>query len=86
MAFTGRGALCVFAVSGRDEIFGRILHAEAGVGQVLEFSRGPGGEPASSAPKAGGAQILIFTGVRYEREPEPRPNLPATPAGSRRRG
>jgi hypothetical protein len=42
------------------------------LGTLLKFS-GPKSTVASARAKSGNAQILIFTGVRYERQTPPPP-------------
>ena len=58
------------------------------MGKLVQFeSRGKGGTPPREPPSAE-AEILIFTGVRYEREPGTTPPKPtaSSSGGKRKRG
>jgi hypothetical protein len=57
------------------------------VGKLVQFeSREKGGSPAPREGAAAEAQILIFTGVRYERQADSAPTKPtATSSGGKRK-
>jgi len=59
------------------------------VGKLVQFEqRGKGGTPRQAGAKQAEAEILIFTGVRYERETGSTPPKPtaSSSGGKRKRG
>jgi hypothetical protein len=57
---------------------------EAGVGTLVKFDQR--GRPASKRPRnVAGAQILLFTGVRYERGTPSMPNNRVDPSRPKRK-
>lgn len=58
------------------------------VGKLVQFEkRGRNREAAGKSDSPRGAEILIFTGVRYERETPSAPTKPtASSGGKRKRG
>lgn len=59
---------------------------EAGLGKLLKFKRRDRPATAAGVTPPGNAQILIFTGVRYERGTPPPPTNRLDPSRRRKRG
>lgn len=56
------------------------------MGKLVHFERGKRDSRSARTPRTEGAQILIFTGVRYERQDPAAPTKPtATPRTKRKR-
>lgn len=61
--------------------------AEMKLGKLVQFQKRRGGPKAVPPVRGGKADILIFTGVRYEREATDAPTKPsASPRAKRKRG
>lgn len=58
--------------------------AEAGLGKLVQFDK-RGRHPKARPINPGNAQILIFTGVRYERDGTPVPGKPMGPSRVKRK-
>ena len=59
--------------------------AEAGLGKLVQFDRRER-NPKARPDHSGTAEIVIFTGVRYERDSAPLPDKPlGSPARAKRR-
>ena len=62
---------------------GRYL--EAGLGKLVKFDQRPRAATRGAAPMPGNAQILIFTGVRYERGSLQKPETRLDPTRPKRK-
>jgi hypothetical protein len=58
---------------------------EAKLGKLVQLPK-RGRAPKSSAPPTGPAEVVLFTGVRYERNDAPTKPAGAASGGKRRRG
>lgn len=58
------------------------------MGKLVQFERRGKGGAGARAERAAGAEILIFTGVRYERQDDAKPTKPtaSSTGGKRKRG
>ena len=55
------------------------------MGKLFQFiKRGRSAKPKRAGPET--AEIVLFTGVRYQREGSPLPDKPVAPGAKRRRG
>lgn len=54
------------------------------VGKLVRFEKRRV-EQKSRAPKQGGAEIVMFTGVRYQRDTTTEPGKPSAPTGPKRK-
>lgn len=57
---------------------------ETGLGKLVQLIVRPPAEKSAPVP-LGPAQVLLFTGVRYERGGTPQPDKPSASSGSKRR-
>jgi hypothetical protein len=55
------------------------------LGKLVQFERREGRPERSETDRPAQAEILIFTGVRYERDTQPMPPKPSASSGSKRK-
>ncbi|HEY4165736.1 MAG TPA: hypothetical protein VGM96_03140 [Reyranella sp.] len=56
------------------------------MGKLVQFERRDKERSGAASARANGAQILIFTGVRYERDTSNLPTKPTASGTKRKRG
>ena len=56
------------------------------MGKLVQFEKREGGREDGKPQRQQGADILIFTGVRYERENSGAPTKPTASGNKRKRG
>jgi hypothetical protein len=60
--------------------------SERQLGKLVQFEKRSGDARPTEGERRGKAEILIFTGVRYERDNSGAPSKPLTPGAKRKRG
>ena len=55
------------------------------LGKLVPFERREKGRDSGKADRSEGAEILMFTGVRYERDSSNAPTKPTPSSGSKRK-
>jgi hypothetical protein len=56
------------------------------LGKLVQFEKREGGRDDGKAKRQEGAEILMFTGVRYERDSSGAPTKPTASGNKRKRG
>ena len=62
-----------------------IARAERKLGKLVQFERRESSRPADKSDRSKKAQILIFTGIRYERDDSDVPSKPTPSRGVKRK-